>query len=410
MTVKAVTAMSKERIDRLEMGHLSRRLEALLLPVLSLLVLSAAQCAPPLPSDDVDDEPSGDSGNQQGRDAGGLSGRDAGGPWSDEGDEPGSRDAGKPAIVDAGRPVIVDAGKPGIVDAGKPGIVDAGTPGIVDAGKSGIVDAGVPWNGTGSCESLPPATDYGAPGPFNDVKMESNVGPSSNYTLFRPGDSLGRNGFKHPIVTWGNGITTVPGFYLSLLTQIASHGFVIIACNDTTAERPCLNAGLDWLVEQNQSGAMAGKLDVTREATVGYSWGGGAAIDTANRPNVRATVSLHGMPPRQSTAFDSMHSPLLLFTSTGDTFVSASGYVTPNYNKSKVQTFYATLNDSTASHLYVIDLGGGAKEEQAPTVAWLRMLACNDKQARAYFYGADCKLCKSPWTGQKKSWPQPDSP
>jgi dienelactone hydrolase len=402
MTVEAVTAMSNERTDRLEMGRLRRRLEALLLPGLSILVLVAAQCEPPHPSDDAGVESSEDSGNQggldaggpQGSDAGGLSGRDAGGPSTGGGDEPGSRDGGKPAIVDAGASGNVDAGKPAIVDAGVPG----------------SVDAGVPLNGTGSCESLPPVTDYGAPGPFNDVKTESNIGPSSNYTLFRPGDSLGRNGFKHPIVTWGNGITTVPGFYMSLLTQIASHGFVIIACNDTTAERPCLNAGLDWLVQQNQSGAMAGKLDVTREATVGYSWGGGAAIDTANRPNVKATVSLHGMPPRQSNAFDSMHSPLLLFTSTGDTFVSASGYVTPNYNKSKVQTFYATLNDATASHLYVIDLGGGAKEEQAPTVAWLRMLACNDKKARELFYGADCKLCKSPWTGQKKSWPQPDSP
>lgn len=402
MTVEAVTAMSNERTGRLEMGRLRRRLEALLLPGLSILVLVAAQCEPPHPSDDAGVESSEDSGNHRGRDAGGpqggdaggLSGRDAGGPSTGGGDETGSRDAGKPAIVDAGAPGLVDAGKPAVVDAGVPG----------------SVDAGVPLNVSGSCESLPPVTDYGAPGPFNDVKTESNTGPSSNYTLFRPGDSLGRNGFKHPIVTWGNGITTVPGFYLSLLTQIASHGFVIIACNDTTAERPCLNAGLDWLVQQNQSGAMAGKLDVTREATVGYSWGGGAAIDTANRPNVKATVSLHGMPPRQSTAFASMHSPLLLFTSTGDTFVSASGYVTPNYNKSKVQTFYATLNDALASHLYVIDLGGGAKEEQAPTVAWLRMLACNDKKAREYFYGADCKLCKSPWTGQKKSWPQPDSP
>jgi hypothetical protein len=154
--------------------------------------------------------------------------------------------------------------------------------------------------------------------------------------------------------------------------------------------------------------------------TVGYSWGGGAAIDTANRPNVKATVSLHGMPPRVTSAFQDMHSPLLLFTSTGDSFVTAAGYVTPNYEKSIVQTFYATLNDSGAGHLYVVDEGaavciGGilglgacstAAEEQAPTIAWLRYWACGDQNAARFFFGDDCTLCSAPWTQpERKEFP-----
>jgi hypothetical protein len=196
-----------------------------------------------------------------------------------------------------------------------------------------------------------------------------------------------------------------------ILKLVASHGFVIIACKDTQAERPCLAAGLDWLIEQNAAdGPLHDKLDVTREIAIGYSWGGGAAIDTSDRPNICATISLHGMPPRQSTAFESMHSPLLLFTSTGDSFVTPSGYVTPNYESSTVQTFYATLNDSTAGHLYVVDtdavsciasaaLGacGGAEVERAPVVAWLRYWACDDQAARSFFFGDDCILCQEPW-------------
>jgi hypothetical protein len=198
---------------------------------------------------------------------------------------------------------------------------------------------------------------------------------------------------------------------------------VIIACNDLQAERSCLNAGLDWLNEQNESGSMAGMLDTTREVSIGYSWGGGAAIDVANRPNMKATVSLHGMPPRETAAFDDMHSPLLLVTSIGDSFVNKDRYVTPNYDKSMVQTFYATLNDSSIGHLYVIDVGavsclvspllgacGDAQREQAPTVAWLRMLACGDRHAREYFYGNDCLMCLPPWTAEKKFWPIPDIP
>jgi hypothetical protein len=275
-----------------------------------------------------------------------------------------------------------------------------------------------------TCEKLEPAVDYGAPGPFSEVEIIRRTGPESNYTLFRPAmKSLGEGGFRHPIATWGNGILTTPSEYKALLSHIASHGFVIIACNDIQAERSCLNLGLDWLIQQNESGPMAGTLDTTREVSIGYSWGGGAAIDVANRPNMKATVSLHGMPPRITTAFDDMHSPLLLLTSTGDSFVTKQEYVTPNYNKSTVQTFYATLNDISVGHLYVVDVGalhclatpflgecGDAQREQAPTVAWLRMLACGDQHARKFFYGSDCSMCLPPWTAEKKYWPIPDSP
>jgi hypothetical protein len=273
-----------------------------------------------------------------------------------------------------------------------------------------------------TCEALPPAADFAAPGPFADARMEPGVGPNRNYTLFRPGASLGRGGFRHPIAAWGNGILTTPDQYQALLTLVASHGFVVIACNDVQAEQPCLSAGLDWLVQQNVSGAMAGKLDPSREVTLGYSWGGGAAIDTANRPNVKATVSLQGMPPREANALEAMHAPLLLFTSTGDTFVTADQYVTPTYDGSRVQTFYATLGDASVGHLYPVDVDalacvaslalgscGGAALERAPTVAWLRMLACADRGARRLFYGPDCATCQAPWTARKKSWPTPDA-
>jgi hypothetical protein len=284
--------------------------------------------------------------------------------------------------------------------------------------------SGASYDEEQTCERLDPVADYGAPGPFGDVEIVNRTGPGRNYTLFRPATgSLGEGGFKHPIATWGNGILTTPNEYKALLTHIASHGFVIIACNDLQAERPCLTAGLDWLNEQNESGPMAGMLDTTREVSIGYSWGGGAAIDVANRPNMKATVSLHGMPPRETAAFDDMHSPLLLVTSIGDSFVNKDRYVTPNYDKSMVQTFYATLNDSSIGHLYVIDVGavsclvspllgacGDAQREQAPTVAWLRMLACDDRHAREYFYGNDCLMCLPPWTAEKKFWPIPDIP
>lgn len=257
------------------------------------------------------------------------------------------------------------------------------------------------------CTTLPPVDDYNQMGPFSDVIRVNKQGPDQNYTVFRPGDSLGTNGFKHPIAVWGNGISTTPGWYENLLTMVASHGFVVVACNDIKAERPCLNDGLDWIESENGvGGAFQGMLDTEREFTIGYSWGGGAAIDTANRPDVKATVSLHGMPPRGETAFTDMHAPLLLFTSTGDGFVNAEEYVTPNYEASQVQTFYATLNDDEADHLYPIDGSGSAYEERGPMIAWMRYWGCGDQGAKPLFFGEDCELCATePWAQeQRKFW------
>ena len=48
------------------------------------------------------------------------------------------------------------------------------------------------------------------------------------YDLFYPTD-LGADGFKHPILTWGDGSYGTPCNYPGVLNQLASWGFVIIA-------------------------------------------------------------------------------------------------------------------------------------------------------------------------------------
>jgi hypothetical protein len=302
-----------------------------------------------------------------------------------------------------------------------PGGPGESMPGGSDSGGSapGGGDSGGMLGGVTTCPGLPPVTDYAAQGPF-DVKVISDAGPTGTYYLFRPDETLGKDGFKHPIAAWGNGISTTPDQYRKLLSYIASHGFIVIACPDARAERPCLDAGLEWLVQQDSAeGPLQGKLDTSKEFTIGYSWGGGAAIDTADRPNVKATVSIHGMPPRNQAAWGAMKSPLLLFVSTGDAFVTAEQYVTPNYESSVVTTFYATLQEDVG-HLYPLDEDAigctvgpvlfpratgpctSAVKQQAPTVAWLRHWLCGDQNAKLFFYGPDCALCSSPWASQSK--------
>jgi hypothetical protein len=294
-----------------------------------------------------------------------------------------------------------NGGSMGTGGAGSGGVTTGGTmsTGATPGSGGAIASGGTPGSGGAAggapaegCQGLTiaPTSDYGAMGPYGAQTL-NNTGPDGQYTLIRP-QKLGESGTKHPIATWGNGITTTPSLYPGLLNTIASHGFVVIASNSTNVTAAMMTSGLDWLIQQNGSGDLAGKLETKCAVTIGYSLGGGAAVGSGSHADVKATVSFHGLQgPAQN-----LQGPLLLFTSTGDTFVTKSGFVEPCYRAStKVPTIMATLNDTAASHLYPL---GDAGNERAPAIAWLRLWVYGDQGGRKYFYGSDCLLCKPPWT------------
>jgi hypothetical protein len=291
----------------------------------------------------------------------------------------------------------------GLPGAGALGIGGArGVTGTQDAGKAGGANTtGIGGGGAPGClgQALPEVTDFGANGPYQTT-IETRTGPNGDYTLFRPA-TLGENAFRHPIASWGNGITTSPDMYTELLSTVASHGFVVIASNSTSVTADLVSAGLDWMVQQNSAtGVFQEKLASKCLFTIGYSLGGGAAVDSGGHADVVATVSFHGL----QGAAEKDAGPLLLLTSTSDGFVTKAGYVQPCYDRStKVPTIMATLEDGPESgiigHLYPL---GNAGEERAPAIAWLRMWGFNDRNARKYFYGTDCLLCKAPWAAVDK--------
>jgi hypothetical protein len=258
-------------------------------------------------------------------------------------------------------------------------------------------DIGSPNLNAASCtgRGLPPTTDYGAPGPFVPTTV-TNTGPDGQYTLFRPA-TLGQDGFLHSPASWGNGITTMPEHYAPLLETVASHGFVVIASNSTNVTAQLMTAGHDWLLAQNDApGELQGKLAPACAVTIGYSLGGGAAVNSGSHPSVVTTVSFHGL----QGAAESLHGPLLLVTSTNDGFVTKAGFAQPTYDRSSaVPTLMATLEvpgatPDVAGHLIPL---GDAGDERAPAIAWLRLWVFGDQAARRYFYGSDCVLCVTPW-------------
>jgi hypothetical protein len=193
----------------------------------------------------------------------------------------------------------------------------------------------------------------------------------------------------HPVLAWGNGVTTTPDFYTEHLNSLAANGFVVIADPGITVSASIVRQGLEWLIAQGSgSGKFAGKLAVNCAGTIGYSMGGGSAVGAAAHPAVKAVVSMHGL----SDAAERASGPILLTTSEGDGFVTKDGFVVPCYTRSTKQP---TILASHAGGDHLDPLGAGG-DDAAPALAWLRYWIYGDQSGKDWFFGADCKLCKWP--------------
>ena len=278
----------------------------------------------------------------------------------------------------------------------------AGASGGGAGGSSGGSGGGIGGgtSGAGGGPALPPITDYKAMGPFTPM-MDEDVGPGGAYTVFRP-STLGENGFLHAPIIFGPGIGQDVSVHTTMLTNFASHGFVVVGTPKLNqgpggaANLKSMQDGLEWIVQQNtMPGVYQGKLAVTRAVSMGFSVGGTSAVQLGGHAAIATVVSIHG-----HTATAELHGPMLQTTGTQDTVGMPLQQAT--YDSSEVQTFLATLTG--APHGYIEQNGGG--NERPAILAWLRYFIYADSGAKSFFYGADCTLCKAPWEKpQRKNWP-----
>lgn len=271
------------------------------------------------------------------------------------------------------------------------------------AGGSGGTGSAGSTNTTGSTTgpTLPPITDYSDEGPFTTTR-DDGVGPNGSYTVIRP-EVLGADGFLHAPIVFGPGIGQQWSVHTEMLTNFASHGFIVVACPvlsggpGDAGNRMTMLAGLDWIVEQNSTaGVYQGKVYVDRAISMGFSVGGTAAVEIGGHEAVATVVSIHG-----HTATAELHGPMLQTTGTEDGL--GKDLQQDTYEMSEVQTFLATLTG--APHGYIESNGGG--EQRPAIVAWMRYWIYNDAGASDYFFGDDCVLCTAPWENpQRKNWPE----
>lgn len=147
---------------------------------------------------------------------------------------------------------------------------------------------------------------------YLDVVREAAPG-LPGYTVYRPAELKAGPG-KSPVVVWSNGAcATSNDSHLYFLSQVAAHGFVVIAHGAPDshaspggmAEEDRLARAIDWAFSPPGKGGphYFNRLDRSRIAAAGHSCGGIDALWTAsNDDRVSAVISMNsGCFPNNST-------------------------------------------------------------------------------------------------------------
>ncbi|MDT3397382.1 hypothetical protein RKE29_12105 [Streptomyces sp. B1866] len=268
------------------------------------------------------------------------------------------------------------------------------TGGAETAGASGTVP-GAPVRASGAVEAA-----YAAAGP-HAVTAELRPG----YVLVRP-RVLGAGGFRHPVLTWGNGSGNTPLQYGALLARLASWGFVVVASVSgrvgTGAE---LLAGVRQLASENarRGSVFHGRLDLGRVGAVGHSQGAGGAVNATVQSGglITVTVCVALPAPVWVAEKDRFHVERLagpvLFLGGGRDLVSAPPWDQRGYFD-RVPGPAAVGVLRQADHGGVEGDGGGFR---GYLTAWLRYHLCGDSAAGAAFTGPAPEFTANPaWQDQ----------
>jgi hypothetical protein len=286
------------------------------------------------------------------------------------------------------------------------GAADALTPEIRDAGAdaSAVLDGAS--TGADAAASFPVISDPSAKGPYTS-KTINNTGPGGAYTIFHPTE-LAPGGVLNPIVSWGNGGFTTPADYPQL-PHLASHGFVVIAANDSLVTGPQVRAGVDWIVQQNElsTSPFYKKLDVKRIAGVGYSNGGLATLDVADDARYVSIVIISGANLNEDSRTQNMpklHTPIAYLCTDDD---ASKGNCSADFAVVKQPVFFGVMKGTAHTDVTtILGLGMAAAITRvaAATTAWLRWQVMGDVGFKPSFVGSDCSLCKdSNWVVQQKT-------
>jgi hypothetical protein len=272
------------------------------------------------------------------------------------------------------------------------------------------------------------------------------TGSSALYVIYFPTD-LGASGFKHPILTWGNGTGASPAQYSILLTHLASWGFVVVASTSpNTGTGAEMLAGEDYLLAANMDRASPfyGSLDAAHVGAVGHSQGADGAAQAllaADRPGSThafiTTLLPIELPGQQWTCFGSVdpscapaesfdssslvHGSVFFVDGSKDTLISPPTQAAGTAGEQSIQAYYDATPAGTpkakgtlagADHNDIQDAcavgvgcaGLGPQGYLGYVTAWLMYQLRGDLLARSAFAGSAPEMNRDTgWMGAEQA-------
>ncbi|UGT42206.1 hypothetical protein LTV02_01900 [Nocardia yamanashiensis] len=138
---------------------------------------------------------------------------------------------------------------------------------------------------------------YSRPGPWSVTAEQAFTCCDSTgaaYDIWYPAD-LGAGGFRHPILTWGDGTNAHPNQYEYLLGHLASWGFVVIATeSSSTGSGVDIAGAVDKLtaLAADPASVFHGKLDTGAVGAVGHSQGASGALNAMLNSGGRISTAI----------------------------------------------------------------------------------------------------------------------
>jgi dienelactone hydrolase len=295
--------------------------------------------------------------------------------------------------------------------------------------------AGGPSSGDARVRVVSP-TLKGAPASGSHSVVVEHDQALATHTVYRPA-TLGPS--KHSVLVWGEGGCAKNGLmFPEFLTEIASHGFVVIADGPPTVPAPAagrggpgggnvngggrqgrggppvriepdgtaLIAALDWLAREGADPASRfyQKVDTARVAAMGMSCGGLMSYGASADPRIATVVIWNsGLLQPDDKIFAGLHSSVIIVTGGEKDIAYANGKRDFETMPARVPVFYGVYPAIGHGGTYNEDNGGAFG---VAAVAWLKWQLLNDTSATAkgYFTGDACGICAdAQWRAASRS-------
>jgi predicted alpha/beta-hydrolase family hydrolase len=274
---------------------------------------------------------------------------------------------------------------------------------------AGAAACTTPSPGPGPITPTPPGDGGGGGGGGGGGSYAKGPNPTSSSTTSRGSFSVstsrvsGASGFGGGQVyappagqTYG-GIILAPPFTVQNSANadtarfLASHGFVVLAYDANTAmDFPPARArqgeaAMRWLTS---SSSVRDRVDSSRMAFGGFSMGGGATMEVANRtPSLKAAMPM--VPWHSTKSFSNVRVPTLILAAQNDTVAGNSSHSKRFYASIPAGTPKTYVEDRGASHFMPMSLPGPLKRY---AVSWMKRYVDNDTRYAPFLTQRDSSL------------------